>query len=65
MCTDDIGYDENVGSMFCYMVEGRNDASESWVTLSCLQDKRSANRRLADLHDGPYKDLRIVRRAFL
>ncbi len=33
--------------------------------LDCLQDKRSANRRLADLTGGPYKDLRIVRRAFL
>ncbi len=65
MCTDDIGYDEGVGSLFCYMVEGRNDPADEWTTLSCLQDKRSANRRLADLHGGPYSDLRIVRRAFL
>ena len=56
-------YEGNVGSMFCYVVEGRNDADERWVQVSCYDRKADANNRLVGLKDGPYRDLRIMRRA--
>ena len=61
MCSDMYG-DGTQGSVFSFFVEGRADVGDSWTCLSVYSFKAEANNRLAELKDGPYKDVRIVRR---
>ena len=65
MSTCDRNYEQGVGSLFAFMVEGRSDVDERWTSLSCCDTRVDAQRRMLQLAGGPYKDLRIVRRALL